>query len=69
MLPALAMLDHRHIARVFEAGATDAGRPYFVTEYVKGIPITKCCDLYKPGTEERLRLHQDFISHQPVSKA
>jgi len=53
---ALAMLDHPHIARVFDAGATEAGRPYFAMEYVKGIPITEYCDLYKLGTQERLKL-------------
>jgi len=53
---ALAMLDHPHIARVFDAGATESGRPYFAMEYVKGIPITEYCDKYKLGTEERLRL-------------
>ncbi len=41
---ALAMMDHPNIARVFDAGATDAGRPYFVMELVKGIPITEYCD-------------------------
>jgi WD40 repeat protein/serine/threonine protein kinase len=53
---ALAMVDHPHIARVFDAGATEEGRPYFAMEYVKGIPITKYCDKYKLGTQERLRL-------------
>ncbi|HLB75058.1 MAG TPA: protein kinase, partial [Sedimentisphaerales bacterium] len=53
---ALAMLDHPHIARVFDAGATEAGRPYFAMEYVKGIPITEYCDKYKLCTQERLRL-------------
>jgi len=53
---ALAMLEHPHIARVFDAGATEAGRPYFAMEYVKGIPITEYCDKYKLGTQERLRL-------------
>jgi serine/threonine protein kinase len=53
---ALAMLDHPHIARVFDAGATEAGRPYFAMEYVKGIPITEYCDRYKLNTQERLRL-------------
>ena len=53
---ALAMLDHLHIARVFDAGATEAGRPYFAMEYVKGIPITEYCDKYKLNTQERLRL-------------
>ena len=53
---ALALLDHPHIAQVFEAGATEAGRPYFAMEYVKGIAITEYCDQYKLGTQERLRL-------------
>jgi serine/threonine protein kinase/WD40 repeat protein len=53
---ALALLDHPHIAQVFEAGTTDAGRPYFAMEYVKGIPITQYCDKYKLATQERLRL-------------
>jgi serine/threonine protein kinase len=53
---ALAMLNHPHIARVFDAGATEAGRPYFAMEYVKGIPITEYCDRYKLNTQERLRL-------------
>src|SRR5688500_12815147 len=38
---ALAMMDHPHIARVFEAGTTEAGRPYFVMELVKGLPVTE----------------------------
>ena len=41
---ALAMLDHPNIAKVFDAGATPTGRPYFVMELVKGIPITDYCD-------------------------
>src|SRR5690349_3893276 len=41
---ALAMMDHPCIARVFDAGATDMGRPYFVMELVKGIPVTQFCD-------------------------
>jgi hypothetical protein len=41
---ALAMMDHPNIARVLDAGATDTGRPYFVMELVKGIPITDYCD-------------------------
>ena len=41
---ALAMMDHPNIARVFDAGATDSGRPYFVMELVKGVPITDYCD-------------------------
>ncbi|MGE5295827.1 MAG: serine/threonine protein kinase, partial [Solirubrobacterales bacterium] len=53
---ALALLDHPHIAQVFDAGATEVGRPYFAMEYVKGIPITEYCDKHKLGTAERLRL-------------
>ena len=41
---ALAMMDHPNIAKVFDAGATDAGRPYFVMELVRGIKITDYCD-------------------------
>ena len=41
---ALAMMDHPNIANVLDAGATDSGRPYFVMELVKGVPITEYCD-------------------------
>ena len=41
---ALALMDHPNIAKVLEGGLTDGGRPYFVMEYVKGVPITKYCD-------------------------
>ena len=41
---ALALMDHPNIARVLDAGTTEAGRPYFVMELVKGIPITEYCD-------------------------
>ena len=41
---ALAIMDHPNIAKVFDAGATDSGRPYFVMELVKGEPITEFCD-------------------------
>jgi hypothetical protein len=41
---ALALMDHPHIARVFDGGTTPAGRPYFVMELVKGLPITEYCD-------------------------
>ncbi len=41
---ALAMMDHPNIARVLDAGATDSGRPYFVMELVRGLPITDYCD-------------------------
>ena len=41
---ALALMDHPNIAKVFDGGVTDQGRPFFVMEYVKGVPITKYCD-------------------------
>ena len=53
---ALAMMDHSHIAKVFEAGTTGSGRPYFAMEYVKGIPITRYCDQHKLSLDERLQL-------------
>jgi serine/threonine protein kinase/tetratricopeptide (TPR) repeat protein len=53
---ALALMDHPHIARVFEAGTTDNGRPYFVMELVKGVPITKYCDEHRLTLRERLEL-------------
>ncbi len=56
---ALAMMDHPNIARVFDAGQTENGRPYFVMELVKGIPITDFCDKNNLNTSERLKL---FIS-------
>jgi serine/threonine protein kinase len=59
---ALAMMDHPNIARVFDAGATETGRPYFVMELVKGIPITEYCDEHKLTTDERLNLFLDVCS-------
>lgn len=56
---ALAMMDHPHIARVLDAGATDSGRPYFVMELVKGVPITEHCDRNKVSLRERLALFTD----------
>jgi WD40 repeat protein/serine/threonine protein kinase len=56
---ALALMDHPNIARVLDAGATDSGRPYFVMELVKGIPITDYCDEHALTPRERLQL---FIS-------
>jgi len=53
---ALAMMDHPNIAKVFDAGATETGRPYFVMELVKGVPITEFCDETKFSTRERLEL-------------
>ena len=59
---ALAMMDHPNIARVFDAGATQHGRPYFVMELVKGVPITEFCDERQLGTRERLKLFADVCS-------
>jgi serine/threonine protein kinase len=53
---ALAIMNHPGIAQVYEAGATEEGRPYFVLEFVKGLPITEACDEHKLGTEQRLEL-------------
>jgi serine/threonine protein kinase/WD40 repeat protein/tetratricopeptide (TPR) repeat protein len=53
---ALALMDHPNIAKVFDAGTTDTGRPYFVMELVKGIPITRFCDERRLTLRERLEL-------------
>jgi serine/threonine protein kinase len=74
---ALAMMDHPNIAKVFEAGATDVGHPYFVMELVKGIPITEYCDQTQLTPRERLKLfvqvcravqhaHQKGIIHRDL---
>ncbi|PQO43192.1 serine/threonine-protein kinase [Blastopirellula marina] len=56
---ALAMMDHENIARVFDAGVTDSGQPYFAMELVRGVPLIEFCDNHKLGVHERLQL---FIS-------
>ena len=53
---ALAMMDHPNVARIFDAGATAKGRPYFVMEYIDGIPITQYCDNKRMTIEDRLEL-------------
>jgi WD40 repeat protein/serine/threonine protein kinase len=53
---ALALMDHPHIARVLDAGATASGRPYFVMDLVKGVGITAYCDQCNLTTRERLQL-------------
>jgi eukaryotic-like serine/threonine-protein kinase len=53
---ALALMDHPNIARVLDAGATESGRPYFVMELVKGIPITDYCDKARLSISEPLDL-------------
>jgi non-specific serine/threonine protein kinase/serine/threonine-protein kinase len=55
---ALALMDHPNIARVYDAGTTAGGRPYFAMEYVPGIPITDYCDRNLLGFRERLVLFQ-----------
>ncbi len=74
---ALALMDHPNIAKVLDAGATDAGRPYFVMELVRGIKITEYCDQHKLPTRARLDLfikvcqaiqhaHQKGIIHRDI---
>lgn len=53
---ALALMNHPHIAKVLDGGATLTGRPYFVMELVKGLPINKFCDQHKLGIRQRLEL-------------
>jgi serine/threonine protein kinase len=53
---ALAMMDHTNIARVFDAGTTESGRPYFVMELVHGVPVTEYCDANQLTPRERLEL-------------
>jgi eukaryotic-like serine/threonine-protein kinase len=74
---ALALMDHPNIAKVLEAGATATGRPFFVMELVRGIPITRYCDENKLNTRQRLELfiqvcqaiqhaHQKGIIHRDI---
>src|SRR6185295_7157654 len=74
---ALALMDHPNIAKVFDAGATDTGRPFFVMELVRGIKITDYCDQNQLSTNERLDLftqvchaiqhaHQKGIIHRDI---
>ena len=74
---ALALMDHTHIAKVLDAGTTAAGRPYFVMELVKGVPITRYCDELQLPLRERLQLlvpvcqaiqhaHQKGVIHRDV---
>jgi len=53
---ALAVMEHPNIAKVLDAGATEEGRPYFVMELVKGVPLTEYCDTHKLDTSDRLAL-------------
>ena len=63
---ALALMDHQNIAKVLDAGATDAGRPYFVMELVTGVPITEFCDQNQLTPRERLEL---FVAGLPRGAA
>jgi eukaryotic-like serine/threonine-protein kinase len=74
---ALAMMDHPHIAKVLDAGATETGRPYFVMEYIRGVPILEYCDKERLDTRARLALfisvcqaiqhaHQKGIIHRDI---
>jgi serine/threonine protein kinase len=56
---ALAIMDHANIARIHDAGTTASGRPYFVMELVKGVPITEFCDKNRLPPEGRLKLFLD----------
>ncbi|MFH1748673.1 MAG: serine/threonine-protein kinase [Planctomycetota bacterium] len=63
---ALALMNHPNVAKVFDAGATEQGRPYFVMEYVPGVPITAHCDRHKLDIEQRLKLFMlvcDAVQH------
>jgi len=62
---ALALMDHPNIAKVLDAGTTDNGRPYFVMELIKGIPITKFCD--QEHLTPRARLELFIPSARPCS--
>ncbi|MBZ0266895.1 serine/threonine protein kinase, partial [bacterium] len=59
---ALAMMDHPNIAKVFDAGSTREGRPYFVMEYVQGVPITTHCDRHHLAIRDRLDLFAQVCS-------
>jgi serine/threonine protein kinase len=74
---ALAMMEHSHIAKVLDAGATTTGRPYFVMELIRGSPITEYCDQHHLATPARLELfvqvcqaiqhaHQKGVIHRDI---
>src|SRR5436190_18680224 len=74
---ALALMDHPNIAKVLDGGATDSGRPFFVMELVKGVPITTFCDDNRLTPRERLGLfaqacaaiqhaHQKGVIHRDI---
>jgi eukaryotic-like serine/threonine-protein kinase len=74
---ALAMMDHPNIARIYDGGVTPSGRPYFVMELVKGVPLTEYCDTHRLTVKARLELfvavcqavqhaHQKGIIHRDL---
>jgi eukaryotic-like serine/threonine-protein kinase len=74
---ALALMDHPCVAKVYDAGASSQGRPYFAMEYVPGIPITEYCDKHRLPMQARLELfvqvcsgiqhaHQKGIIHRDI---
>ena len=74
---ALALMDHPNVAKVLDAGMTDKGRPYFVMELVKGVPITQYCDDHRLTPRQRLDLflqvchavqhaHQKGLIHRDI---
>src|SRR5438477_3602826 len=58
----LANLDHPNIARLLDGGTTSDGLPYFVMEYIEGIPLHDYCDAHRLNTEMRLRIFLDVCS-------
>jgi serine/threonine protein kinase len=77
---ALALMSHPAIASVYDAGATEQGRPYFVMEFIHGVPITSYCDQHRLSIPERLQLliqvcegvqhaHQKGIIHRDLKPA
>jgi eukaryotic-like serine/threonine-protein kinase len=73
----LANLDHPNIARLLDGGTTRDGLPYFVMEYIEGLPLTRYCDLHRLSVVERLKLfvqicaavhyaHQQFVIHRDI---
>ena len=65
----LALMDHPVIAKALDAGSTEQGAPYFVMEYVNGIPITKYCDRHRLTPEQRLELFMRVCEGVPRKKA